>query len=515
MIASLTFQQSQKLYGMTRIQFVFPAIVMGMVLTVAVSAADVQSSTTTTPSSDSRSLVDAVEAGRTDALDSLNEVSVKQRQPDGMTALHWAVRHGKSDWVTAIIDEGAEVDAVTDYSISPLAIACENGDATIAQILLSAGASPDLTIAGKVTCLMLAARGGDVDVIDTLLRQGADVNAKQRSGQTALMWAAAAGHADAIDRLIAGGANVNESLRSGFTPMMFACRNGHIEAAMRLLDHGVDISAAMEPKNTSGRNPRKGMTALMLAVESGHFDLALRLVGRGADPNDQSSEFAPLHALAWVRRPQVGDTPEGDPPPQIHGSVSSLEFAAKLIDAGADVNLKLRRGKAPGKARFNTRGATPFLMASQTCDLPYMQLLLDHGADPMITNHDDCTALMVAAGVGVHHVGEHPGTIDEVRQAVQWLVELGLDINHVDKNGETAMHGAAYRCFPEIVRLVAKLGADPEIWNHKNRHGWSPLTIAKGYRPGSFKPDPPTIQAVMEVGKITDEDAPTERGWQG
>lgn len=262
------------------------------------------------------------------------------------------------------------------------------------------------------------------------------------------------------------------------------------------------------------------MTAIMIAVESAHYRMALDLVELGADPNDENSQYAPLHALAWVRRPQKGDNPEGDPPPSGSGEMTALQFAQELVAAGADVNLQLRRGKR-AKGRLNTRGATPFLMACQTVDLPYMQTLLELGADPTIPNIDGCTALMAAAGIGNHHVGEHPGTPEEVESALNMLIELGLDINAVDKHGETAMHGAAYRCFPETVRLVALLGADPEVWDHKNSYGWTPLIIAKGYRPGSFKPDPPTIAAVKEVlgdrlastaqdGKRLDWQAPEE-----
>lgn len=236
----------------------------------------------------------------------------------------------------------------------------------------------------------------------------------------------------------------------------------------------------------------------MLAVESAHYELAMKLIKRGADPNEQTSEFAPLHALTWVRRPQKGDNPEGDPPPRGSGSLSALQFVRAIVAAGADVNLQLRRGKA-GKGRLSPRGATPLLMASQTVDLPYMKLLLELDADPTITNADGCTTLMAAAGVGNDHVGEHEGTPDEVEQAVRMLIDLGLDINAVSLNGETAMHGAAYRCFPETVRLVASLGARPEVWDQKNKNGWSPMDIAKGYRPGSFKPDPATIATISEL----------------
>lgn len=48
--------------------------------------------------------------------------------------------------------------------------------------------------------------------------------------------------------------------------------------------------------------------------------------------------------------------------------------------------------------------------------------------------------MLAAAGIGVVAVGEEPGAVEEVAQALELLLELGVDINHVDKNGETAMH---------------------------------------------------------------------------
>ena len=58
------------------------------------------------------------------------------------------------------------------------------------------------------------------------------------------------------------------------------------------------------------------------------------------------------------------------------------------------------------------------------------------------------------------------------------------------------MHGAAYGSFPSVLQLLADNGADPELWSRPNRHGWTPLFIAEGYRPGNFKPAPLMIAAV-------------------
>ena len=67
----------------------------------------------------------------------------------------------------------------------------------------------------------------------------------------------------------------------------------------------------------------------------------------------------------------------------------------------------------------------------------------------------------------------------------------------MDANGETAMHGAAYRNYPEVVTFLAKHGAKSAIWNKKNKYGWTPIMIAQGKRPGSFKPSPDTIRALQ------------------
>jgi ankyrin repeat protein len=311
------------------------------------------------------------------------------------------------------------------------------------------------------------------------------------------MWAAAEGHAEVVDRLVQAGADPARTLDSGLTAMMFAAREGRPAVVERLLKAGVDINAVTDPeRNPRGRDPRRGTSALMLAVENGHFELALKLIDAGADPNDQRSGYSPLHAMSWTRKANRGEGIDGDPIPRVSGSVSSLEFVRELIARGADVNLRLKRGRGGGKAKLNPRGATPFLLASKTADLPLLRLLVQLGADPLIPNADGCTPIMAAAGIGVTAVGEEAGTEPEVLRTVRFLAERGADLNTVDDNGETVMHGAAYRSYPAVADLLTELGADPHVWYRENRHGWTPHRIAQGYRPGSFKPSPEMIAAI-------------------
>jgi ankyrin repeat protein len=61
------------------------------------------------------------------------------------------------------------------------------------------------------------------------------------------------------------------------------------------------------------------------------------------------------------------------------------------------------------------------------------------------------------------------------------------------------MHGAAYKNLPKVVQFLADKGAKIEIWNRKNKYGWTPLMIAEGHRPGNFKPSAETIAALHRV----------------
>ncbi len=458
-------------------------------------------------------LADAAEARDIGRVKQLIEAKapLDAAQDDGMTALHWACYHDQTAIVRSLLEAGASATAETRYGITPLAIACSNGNGSAVQALLRKGANPNTRFPGQETALMTAARVGRMEAVKALVEAGAEIDATIPNGQNALMWAANEGHVDVVRYLIERGGDHLAALPSGFNPYFFAARQGHTALVRYFLDSGLDINTAMAVKTRGGRVPQDGSTALILAIENGHFDLAVELLERGADANDARTGLTPLHTLARVRKPDRGEGPKGDPPPAPSGDIDSLELVRILVAHGADVNARLTVGGRARQAYASHIGATPFFLASDTADLPYMKLLVELGADPFVPNEDQVTPLMMAAGVGSQAPEEEAGTPDECLEAVRYLVSLGADINAVSDHGDTAMHGAAFKNAPQVAAFLNAQGADIRIWNNGNRDGRLPLFIAEGYRPGNFKPDFATVDVISAIMKERGAVIPTER----
>jgi ankyrin repeat protein len=285
------------------------------------------------------------------------------------------------------------------------------------------------------------------------------------------------------------------------TPLLFAVRQGHVEVLRTLLEAGTDANETIPAdvdrrRGYGGRTPAPGTSALLLAVMNAHFDLAAELLAAGADPNANLPGYTVLHAITAVRKPGVGDN---DPAPEGSGGMTSLELVKRLVARGADVNARMTRRVNLNNTRANELGATPFFLAALTADAELMRTLAALGADPLLTNAENSTALMAAAGIATRSPGEDAGTESEVLEAVQVALELGVDLNAVDHNGETAMHGAAYKNLPAVVKFLTSKGAKIQVWNRPNKFGWTPLAIAVGYRFGNFKPSAPTEAALREV----------------
>ena len=412
---------------------------------------------------------------------------VTQAEPDGTTALHYAVRADDLDLVQALLRAGA-TNVANRYGTTPLELASVNGNPRVIEVLLRAGADAKAATAEGETMLMTASRTGNVEAMRVLLTHGADPNAAEKwYGETALIWAAAENHAPAVRLLVEGGAKVDLASKKmvfprkvggqttlpvgAMTPLMYTAREGALDAARALVEAGANLNI-QDPDGT---------TAIVFAIINGHYDVAAMLVEKGADPNvADSTGMAALYATV-----DMNTLPfmHGRPYPKPSGRLGVVDMVKVLLAHGANVNQQL---KTPLLRRHNNtstqslgEGTTPMIRAAASGDVTLMHLLKEHGADPAVRQKNGTSMLMLAAGFGRR--GDHNadaqeyerGTPAELLRAVKVCVEeLGLDPNIANDQGDTALHVAHSG---DIVRYLVAHGARLDV---KNKQGKTPLDVA-------------------------------------
>ena len=490
-------------------------------------------------------LIDAAKRQDLAAVRSLlaRKVDVNGQAPDGSTALHWAAQRSNPELVDLLVHAGANAKATSRYNVPPLYLAALNGDAKVMERLLAAGADANATAYEGQTMLMTAALSGRPDAVRLLLQHGAKVDAiEPYRGQTALMWAASEGNTDAAAVLLEAGARVTAKSAGGFTPLLFAVRNARLDTAVLLLKQGADVND-LAPD---------GSSALGMAVVNAYYEVASMLLDHGANPNLPDPRGSALHTIAWLRKPGadgaagVGQTPQGTP--QQTGEVTPLQLAQKLLEKGANPNIRIEWkestfAKEGGTARnppnvklgrhlLSYVGATPFYVAAKNGDAPLMRLLADHGANPTTPTRFGVTPLMVAAGLD-YWEGESPGPFTGVTEperldAVKLAIELGNDVNahanfgsyrmdgevdhtllyyphNIDDllelgvgdprwSGSTPLIGAVVSGQPSIVQYLLDHGARPD---ERTALGWTPLRVAQGVFFANAKKEFPAAAALL------------------
>ena len=501
-------------------------------------------------------VADAVMKGDRIALNSLlkQKADVNAPQPDGATAVHWAVYHNDVETLDRLIGAGARVRVANRHGATPLALASINGSAPIIERLLKAGADPNERGPNGETPLMFASRTGAIEAMRVLLQAGADVNATEKlRGTTALMWAAAQSHASAVKLLVdhkanvgaqsasaalgrtaylapsarqrasqlgnetgaartggrgagataAGGTGRNGGARGdaaappqqdlddreffvrrqndeggGLTALVFAAREGDLESARILIAAGADVNQVTQ----------YGWTPLLTATQNRHYELATFLLDHGASASlANKGGWTPLYLATDNRNIEGGDYPVRP------SDIDHLEFIRTLLAHGADVNARAK-DSTETRTIFTMQwlyedGATPFLRAAQSGDVELMQLLLAHGADPKIQTVNNVTALAAAAGIGWVQGVTYERSAEDSLEAVKLCLKLGLDPNVVDRDGRSALHGAAHKGRNEVVELLVAQGAKLDARDFGSRdtvageqvgRGWLPVDYADG-----------------------------------
>ena len=351
----------------------------------------------------------------------------------GETALHRAVRNNHYNAARLLIEAGADVNLPDSQGQTPLHHAVLLGSTMITARLIEAGA--DVTAADhegrtamhmvprgyEETLVTLAAQGGDVNALDKqghpplnyhlrhdrlvreLLRLGADPNLS--AGQpsplvTTLSLPLLATHPTVVQHMMANGGDVNaRSTATGEPLIHLAARSGQsavlVEAFARKADVRITDNAGMTVAHALAQLPQPDLMRLALLRAPELAKIAAR---------DGST---PLHfiLLHLTQTPLRGT--------ETHVA-TLVQLAQLLIEYGADPSTALPNGTtllheattrnlpgfidflAKNKANLDHRdhqGNAPLNIAITSRNIELLDRLLDHGADPDLTDARGWTAL--------------------------------------------------------------------------------------------------------------------------
>jgi ankyrin repeat protein len=404
------------------------------------------------------------------------KADVNAPQPDGTTALHWAIDQGDKTAVTALLRAGANPSAVTGTGITPLALACEEGDPELVALLLKAGADVNQPLGHGETPLMMAARTGSVPVLKLLLSKGAKIDEREKlRGTTALMWAAANSNAEAVRLLVSKGADVNAhsaTVAPGRRPYLAPPGRERIQ---EFID-GTGLRGAVveqDAPDTSKPTANPQDIAAAKAEAQKRFAEEIKLAKGAIAKFETPAPYGKRGDKQWGGlTPLLFAAREGD-----------LETVKVLLEAGVDVN------------QTSEYGWTSLLAATQNRWYRLGVYLLEHGANPNIANEGGWNPLYLATDNRNIEAGDYPTRKPDMDHLdyIKRLLAAGANPNLRMKSstetrtvftnqwlyeeGATPFLRAAQSGDIVLLKLLLEHGADPAI---PTDHKVTPLMVASG-----------------------------------
>ncbi len=420
--------------------------------------------------------------------------------PQGETPLMLAARSGNLDSIKLLLDHKAQINAKEKLrGTTPLMWAVEQSHPAAVRLLIEHGADVSMRAdpdaggkprnnlanpkAQRQNSFFGAGFGGAGNAAAAGARPQAAAPKPQAPHQSAAEVEAALRDAGVDPALLTGfgldlgnlppGLNVSVLIQQlsqfgfgkpvndggGLTALVLAAREDCLECAKSLIGAGADVNQVTN----------YGWTALLTATQNRHYTLASFLLDHGANSNiANNGGWTPLYLATDNRNIENGDYPVRTP------DMDHLEFIKLLLDKGANVNARVcaPQSKPPACVGDSTEtrtnftmqwlfedGATAFLRAAQSGDVPLMKLLLARGADPHIFTAHNVTPLAVASGIGWVEGVTFEWSEADTTEAVRMCLSLGIDPNVADDEGRTALHGAAHKGRTDVIRLLAGAGA--------------------------------------------------------
>ena len=297
---------------------------------------------------------------------------------------------------------------------TPLMMAVALSDAPRVSALLASKADPEMKDANGVRAIHYAAGEPDPALLRTLIVAGADVNAKGRTGKTPVMEAARLGMLQNVRILVDAGAKLDACDDMDRNVVMFGAmaKRSSPEIVKYLLENG-----APDFTFTS-----KGDTPLFLAIDHGNTDTALYLLDRIEQfAGNQGIHAGPIEIEYTIFNRYNEATAIGLAAMKHAIYADDMKIVEALVERGLPLNASvnrvyrvMKRTNIEGFHELLARngviedGKKPLFWAAETNNVPMMEYLVAHGADPY----------------EIDHAGNRPIAYARTRDAIRYLQKV-------------------------------------------------------------------------------------------
>jgi ankyrin repeat protein len=351
--------------------------------------------------------------------------------------------------------------------VERLADASRRGDLKMAETLVSSGVNPDLPDEHGAPALWNAALFNQTRIVELLLAHHADPDAQVNRRQpsqfpaTALQCAASFGNLRMASLLITAGAHINSKASSGRTALHFAVVGSHLDVIQLLIEKGADVNA----------RDAEGTSALDDAVWRGSLNTVAILLAHGARLNETETKTGatPINEAAYR-----GKTP----------------LVRYLLQFNPDLGITDKRGYGPleNAIRMGQEECAVLLLETEAKGPQASQFLASTMEAAIQKNEPALVNALLQHGVSAN--GDLPSGANPLEDAslkgldaiVKMLLDHGALVNRVNTgSGTTALYAAASFGKSDVVRLLLKQGANPNLCgrNHKSPYQ---AAVENGYQ---------------------------------
>lgn len=365
--------------------------------------------------------------------------------------LQWAAAAGNLELVNYLLAKGSDVHYKDSHGDDVITYAASAGNKNLAvfDALIKAGANPKIKNEDGANLIMAAiANDSDLTVTNYFISKGISITEKDKFGRTVADYSTKVGDLNILDQLIVKGVKPTDQA------LFFATQGS------RTKENGIQIFQALIEKyklNPKALNPQ-GQTLLHALSRRGNLEIINYVITKGADAKvvDKEGNTALMVAAGGKNKDLIqlllsksnninAVNNLGESALAKAVASGSSEIVALLLEKGAKADIKDKEGNNIASYWFNS------FKPKDENFIQKQQLLANAKVDFKAPQHKGATLL---------HLAVDQNNLDLVKKAV----ELGIDINAQDEDGNTALHKAALVAKDDaILKTLVAAGANKNL----------------------------------------------------